>query len=80
LMQFTADIIGAELRVARNPDCSARGAALMGALGLGLHASMGDLAALRCDARSYRRTMATEEAQSRYDGWQRAVKQVLCAC
>jgi glycerol kinase len=79
LMQFTADIIGVELRVARYPDCSARGAALMGALGLGLHSSMHELANLRCDERFYSRKMAVEQAQSRYVGWQKAVQQVLCA-
>jgi glycerol kinase len=79
LMQFTADIIGVELRVAQYPDCSARGAAMMGALGLGLHGSIQALANLRCDERNYRRQMTMEQAQSRYAGWQRAVQQVLCA-
>jgi glycerol kinase len=79
LMQFTADIIGVELRVAPYPDCSALGAALMGALGAGIHPSPAALAALPATAAVYRRKMAPEQVQSRYAGWQRAVEQVLCA-
>jgi glycerol kinase len=51
----------------------------MGLLGLGCHASVAALSALRADARVYRRTMHADEVQSRYAGWQRAVQQVLCA-
>jgi len=79
LMQFTADIIGVELRVARHPDCSARGVAMMGALGLGWHASMADIAAWQSDSRVYTRTMTPEQVQARYDGWRHALDQVLCA-
>lgn len=78
LMQFTADIVGVELRVAKVIDHSARGAALMGALGMGLYASMAELSKPDDGVVSYRRQMAPERAQARYNGWRRAVEQVLC--
>jgi glycerol kinase len=78
LMQFTADMVGVELRVAEYADCSARGVALMGALGLGWHASIGELATLRGAATTFCRQMDESEVQMRYEGWQRAVQQVLC--
>jgi glycerol kinase len=40
LMQLTADLTGADLRVATMPDCSALGAVLAGRLGLGLTGSI----------------------------------------
>ncbi len=78
LMQFTADIVGVELQVAKVIDHSARGAALMGALGMGLYASMAQLAKPHDGMLSYRRRMAPDRAQARYNGWRRAVQQVLC--
>jgi glycerol kinase len=74
-MQFVADVLRAELRVARDLDSAARGAASMGASGLKLTASEG-FTASRAEV-SYRPRMPEEQVQQRYAGWQRAVKQVL---
>ncbi|MEY4761527.1 MAG: hypothetical protein RLZZ200_1383 [Pseudomonadota bacterium] len=79
LMQFTADIIGAGLQVAEYPECSARGAALMGLLGLGEQASISALRGLQGQGKQYQRSMPAEVAQKNYEGWQRAVRQVLSA-
>jgi glycerol kinase len=78
LMQFTADILGIDLKVADHPDCSARGAGLMGALGLGLITSLGELASLPRRERTFRRKMSIEDVQLRVNGWRNAVQQVLC--
>lgn len=77
LMQFTADMTGLELRVAELPECSALGAALAGALGAGLFASIEDVASLNRLARSYYPSMPQARAQQNYLGWQRAVRCVL---
>jgi glycerol kinase len=77
LMQFVADIVGVDLRVARRADRAPLGAALMGALGMGLAVPTSRFAGSADDV-VYRRKMAPERAQSRYAGWQRAVNQVLC--
>lgn len=77
LMQFVADIVGVDMRVARRADRAPLGAALMGALGAGLDVPTARFAGGADDV-VYRRRMAPERAQSRYAGWQRAVNQVLC--
>jgi glycerol kinase len=77
LMQFVADIVGVDLRVARRADRAPLGAALMGALGVGLAVPTSQFVGSADDV-VYRRRMAPEQAQSRYAGWQRAVNQVLC--
>jgi len=77
LMQFVADIVGVELRVARRADRAARGAALMGALAAGLPITAPRFTGCADDV-VYRRQMAPDQAQARYAGWLRAVSQVLC--
>jgi glycerol kinase len=77
LMQFVADIVGLELRVAGRADRAARGAALMGGLGAGLPIDPERFKGA-ADNVVYRRQMAPEQAQARYAGWLRAVSQVLC--
>lgn len=77
LMQFVADIVGLELRVARRADRAARGAALMGALGAALPVDPARFTGAVDDI-VYRRQMTAEQAQARYEGWLRAVSQVLC--
>jgi glycerol kinase len=76
LMQICADLMGIELRVAENPDCSARGVGLMGALGLGIYDGLQSLPKQGV-AHVYRRKIAEQEAARRRNGWRRAVTQVL---
>ncbi len=78
LMQFTADVLGIELRLPTHSDCSAIGAAMMGMLGIGWHSSPAALRELRSEEHVYRRVMTAEDAARRYRGWQQAVQQVLC--
>lgn len=77
LMQFVADIVGIELRVARRADRAAVGAALMGALGAGMAASPEHFAGAADDV-IYTRRMPESMVEARYQGWLRAVNQVLC--
>jgi glycerol kinase len=77
LMQFTADLAGAKLRVATMADCSALGAALAGMLGLKIFRSLEEVAAVPRSDLVYQPTMAAENAQRLYAGWQRAVRQVV---
>lgn len=77
LMQFIADMTGLEVTAAQMPDCSSLGAALAGAVGMGVHASLDDVARLPRDVVSYRPTMAKEQVDRLYAGWENAVKQVL---
>ena len=78
LMQFTADLLGVELRVPRDPDCSALGVATMAALGMGIHPDTAALTSLPREERIYRRKMTAEQAGARYQGWKQALQQVLC--
>jgi glycerol kinase len=77
LMQFVADIVGIELSVARRADRAAVGAALMGALGAGMAVVPEDFAG-GADNVIYRRQMPESRVEARYQGWLRAVNQVLC--
>ena len=77
LMQFLADMTGLEIVVSRMADCSALGAALAGALGLGLHGSLDELAALPRETVRYSPAMSRDQADRLHAGWKRAVKQVL---
>jgi glycerol kinase len=77
LMQFTADITGAELRVADVAESSARGAALAAMLGTGAVHSLSELAEMPRESKVYRRQMPAAQADALYAGWQRAVKRVL---
>lgn len=77
LMQFTADLAGAELRVATMSDCSPLGAALAGLLGLGLFQSLDDIAKAPRDEISYVPALSPTLSAAYYKGWQDAVRQVL---
>ena len=77
IMQFTADITGAELKVSEVAESSAWGAAMQGLLGLGLCKSLNDLAALPRKSKSFRPRMKTAEVKKLHDGWKQAVKRVL---
>ncbi|KAA9131040.1 glycerol kinase GlpK [Marinihelvus fidelis] len=77
LMQFTADITRTELQVARAPDCSALGTALMGMLGLGIHSSPEELTASPPEDTVLTPSMSEAAARFRLDGWRQAVDQAL---
>jgi glycerol kinase len=77
LMQFTADIADVELRVSDIPESSARGAAMVGMLGMGLAKSFEDLAALPHEVRIIRPQMQKDRAKQLCDGWLSAVKRAL---
>ena len=77
LMQFTADLVGVELRIPELPNGSALGVALAGLLGMGVYKSLAEVAAAPHDDMVYRPSMPAGDAQRLYAGWQRAVRQVL---
>ncbi len=77
IMQFTADITGAELKVSEVAESSAWGAAMQGLLGLGLCKSLNDLAALPRRQKIFRPRMKAAEVKRLHDGWKQAVKRVL---
>jgi glycerol kinase len=77
LMQFTADILRAELIVAEIAESSARGAAMAAMLGQGQAASFADLSSLPRSARSYKPTMEAAIAERFYSEWLAAVRRVF---
>ena len=77
LMQFTADLTGAEIRVAEVAESSAWGAAMSGLLGLGLCKSLGELAQLPRRQKKFRPQMKPAEVKRLHTGWMQAVKRVL---
>jgi len=77
LMQFTADMTGAQLVVSEVAESSAWGAALNGLLGLGIYRSPDQLAKLPHKQKSFRPRMKAAEVKRHHDGWLAAVKRVL---
>src|SRR5205823_3465239 len=77
LMQFIADITGLEIIASPIPDCSALGAAMAGAVGMGVHRSLDDLPPQTSGVIDYKPAMPPQRAAAQHDGWKRAVKQVL---
>jgi glycerol kinase len=77
LMQFIADVTRLEVAVAQIPECSAFGAALAGAVGMGVLPSLDAVASLPRDTITYTPQMSEDEANRLYDGWKRSVAQVL---
>jgi glycerol kinase len=77
LMQFTADIIRAELVVADVPESSARGAALAAMLGQGIVGSLADLASMSREVRRFQPKMDCDRVEQLYTGWKTAVNRVL---
>jgi glycerol kinase len=75
LMQFTAEMTGAQLLVAPMADCSALGAARAGLLGLGLVASLDDLAAQPREAITYTPALDRAAVAALAAGWRHAVRQ-----
>ena len=77
LMQFVADVTRLPLRAANLPELSALGAVFAGTLGLGIHGSVTEIAALPHGYVEYKPRMETAMSQTLYAGWRRAIDQVL---
>ncbi|MGB7158853.1 MAG: glycerol kinase GlpK [Tepidisphaeraceae bacterium] len=77
LMQFIADVTGVEIATARIAECSPLGAALAGAVGMGLHPSLDAVASLPRDVVTYCPRMDCGQVDRLCAGWKRAVQQVL---
>jgi glycerol kinase len=77
LMQFTADLTRAEIKVAEVAESSAWGAAMNGLLGLKVYQSLEELLKLTRRQRIYRPRMDYRQATALYAGWRRAVRRVL---
>ena len=75
LMQFTADLTGAELIVAGSPHFSPLGAVMMGAIGMAGNSSF--VSAAAGENTTYRAMKSPEWVQHRRAGWDRAVRQVI---
>jgi glycerol kinase len=77
LMQFVADIAGLELKAAHNPNLSPLGAAMCGALGMGVYATPADIERLPLETAVYAPEMSRARATELYEGWRAAVRRVL---
>ena len=78
LMQFIAEMTRLEVTAAPIAECSPLGAAMAGALGMGIYASLDQLAAVpRPDASRFTPITPPEHADQLHAGWKRAVRQVL---
>jgi glycerol kinase len=77
LMQFTADMIERELQVTNTADSSVQGAAFAGMLGLGMHDSLSDLAALPREITAFRPQLSHDRVDQLRGGWQAAVERLL---
>ena len=75
LVQFIADITGAEVRVADVSECSPRGAVVAGLLGAGM--PMEEIGRFKPDVTAYRPAMDESRAGRLRDGWRRAVRAML---
>ncbi|MDB5106876.1 MAG: glpK [Fibrobacteres bacterium] len=77
LMQFQADVTGAEVRVNRSPEVTALGAAMLAALGCGLIASQRDLLKLDLRLDIFKPAMAAGTRKALADRWHKAVERSL---
>ncbi len=77
LMQFVADITQLTVRASNLPELSALGAALFGALGMGLYGSLEDLQVLPSSYVAYTPLMDPSRTGELCAGWRQAVEQIL---
>lgn len=77
LMQFTADMVDLELKVADIAECSPLGAAMAGVLGMGRCGSLKELGSAAWGSAAYRPERRRDEVDRFYKGWKRAVARVL---
>jgi glycerol kinase len=76
-MQLLADLTRVPVRASALPDLSALGAALAGALGMGIHDSLAAVKGLPHDFKDYHPAMDQQTADRNYAGWKSAVQRVL---
>jgi len=77
LMQFVADTLRLPVAASAVAELSPLGAALAGALGVGVYRGLDDLAALEFPKNEYRPQMDARAAQANHAGWKQAVRRVL---
>ncbi|HEX3628772.1 MAG TPA: glycerol kinase GlpK [Verrucomicrobiae bacterium] len=77
LMQLTADITRAEIKIADVAESSAWGAAMNGLIGLQIHKSPADFIKLPHHQKSFRPRMNSKLVERNYGQWRQAVKRVL---
>lgn len=76
-MQCLADTLGRPIARAAVAETTARGAALLAGLGIGVHSSLEALAARAAVDRVFEPNMSADERDARYAGWRAAVARVL---
>jgi glycerol kinase len=76
-MQFTADVTRMKIAAAEVSESSAWGAAMNGFLGLGIHRSLRDLAALPRKFNEFKPNMSLSRVQHIHAQWLTAVGRVL---
>jgi glycerol kinase len=77
LMQFVADINGLRVQASRMQDVTALGAALAGAVGMGVYGTLEELGRLPQEAVGYSPSMDAATVKRNYAGWLDAVERVL---
>ena len=76
LMQLQADLAGVRVLRPANVEATARGAALLAGLGVGLWSDPGAPAGLRDELRAFEPATKQKERRSRLGAWRRAVRRV----
>ena len=74
LMQFQSDILGIPIQVAAMPETTALGAAYLAGLATGLWKDTAEIARQWRAGRVFEPKISTDERESLYAGWQRAVE------
>jgi glycerol kinase len=77
LMQFQADILGAEVHANESPEVTALGAAMIAGLGCGLIASQKELQKLNLSLRIFKPSMAAAPRKQLTAKWREAVKRSM---
>lgn len=74
LMQFQADILGIPIQVARIAETTALGAAYLSGLAVGLWKNTDEITRLWRSSKTYEPDMPTDQRESLYANWKRAVE------
>ena len=76
-MQFQADLLGVPIDRPNILETTASGAAFLAGLGIGFWRNPKTLRTLRHRERIFKPNMTKEKQKDLYDGWRKAVNQVL---